>query len=81
MTQLPATTLVLADRGSLEEGMVANVVIFNPDQVIDKATFEAPHQYPEGIDYVIINGQLAVDNGIYKDVRSGVVLRKELGNI
>ena len=47
--------------------------IFNPKTIIDKATFEKPHQYSEGIEYVVINGKLAVDKGIFK---SGEVLLK-----
>ncbi len=76
MTQFPATTLGLDDRGSIQEGMLADIVIFNPETVIDKSTFEDPHQYPEGIHYVIINGQLAVDDEVFQDLRAGRVLRK-----
>ena len=78
MTSLPASALKLKDRGLLKEGYIADMVIFNPETVIDKATFEAPHQYPEGIDYVMINGKMAVEKGEFKDVRSGVVLRKDV---
>ncbi len=77
MTQLPAQSLKLTDRGMLKEGMRADITIFNPETVIDKATFEKPHQYPEGIDFVIVNGVFAVDNGKFHDVRSGIVLRKK----
>lgn len=77
MTLLPAQSLKLADRGMLREGMRADVVIFNPKTIIDKATFEKPHQYPEGVDFVLVNGILAVDKGEFQDVRSGMVLRKK----
>ncbi|MFV1884458.1 MAG: N-acyl-D-amino-acid deacylase family protein [Balneola sp.] len=76
MTKLPATSLGLQDRGWLEEGMMADIVIFDPETIIDKATFEEPHQYSEGIHYVIINGQLAVKEGEYQAIRAGQVLRK-----
>lgn len=76
MTKLPATTLGLKDRGQIKEGMHADIVIFNPETVIDKATFENPHQYPEGIDYVIINGQLSIDDGKFQHLKAGKVLRK-----
>ena len=76
MTGQSAHTLGLADRGELREGLRADVVIFDPETVIDKATFEEPHQYPVGILYVLINGTLAVDEGNYLNTRSGLVLRK-----
>lgn len=75
MTMMPADRLGLGDRGRIKENTFADVVVFNPETVVDKATFQNPHQYPEGIDYVLVNGVLAVENGKYKDVRSGKVLR------
>jgi N-acyl-D-aspartate/D-glutamate deacylase len=56
--------------------MWADLVIFNREKVIDRSTFTDPHQFPEGIEYVIINGVLAVEKGSFKDSRSGQVLRK-----
>jgi dihydroorotase/N-acyl-D-amino-acid deacylase len=76
MTLSPAQSLHLTDRGQLKEGLKADIVIFDPKTIIDKATFEKPHQYPEGIPFVIVNGNLAVDNGEFIDIRSGKVLRK-----
>ncbi|MEQ8301869.1 MAG: D-aminoacylase [Cyclobacteriaceae bacterium] len=76
MTSMPADRLGLSTRGRIQENTFADIVIFNPQTVADKATFQNPHQYPEGIDYVIVNGTLAVDNGEFKDVRSGKVLRR-----
>jgi len=78
MTQLPANTLGLKDRGVIEENAIADIVIFDPKTVIDLATFEDPHQYSEGILYVLIGGQLSVDNGEFKDVRAGTALRKTI---
>jgi dihydroorotase/N-acyl-D-amino-acid deacylase len=66
----------LNDRGHITEGAAADLVVFDPDAVIDRATFEEPHQYPEGIPFVIVNGVIAVDNGDFVDARAGLVLRK-----
>lgn len=63
MTGMPAKRVGLADRGLLREGLFADVVIFDPQRVIDKATFEAPNQYPQGIPFVMVNGQFTVDEG------------------
>ncbi len=76
MTKKPAEVLGLKQRGSLEAGNYADIVIFNPETVKDKGTFVDPIQYPEGIDYVIINGNIAIDNGVYNKVLAGEVLRK-----
>lgn len=77
MTYLPAKTLGLNDRGTIAEGMKADITIFDPTTIIDKGTFEEPHQYPEGINYVLVNGQLAIDNQEFKNIKAGKVLRKE----
>ena len=62
MTSLPALAFRIKDRGILCEGYWADITIFNPDTVIDKATFENPHQYSEGIEYVIVNGKVVFAN-------------------
>ena len=77
MTTMPADRLGLKERGRIKENTFADIVIFNPETVIDKATFQEPHQYPVGIDYVIVNGKFAVDGGQYGNVRSGKVLRRQ----
>ncbi|HEY5691417.1 MAG TPA: D-aminoacylase [Cyclobacteriaceae bacterium] len=76
MTSMPADRLGLPDRGWIKENSFADIVVFNPETVKEKATFQEPHQYPEGIDYVLVNGKLAVDGGVYQDIRSGKVLRR-----
>ena len=76
MTHFPATTMGLQDRGLIREQMKADIVIFDPETIADKATFEDPHQYPEGISWVIINGQLSVANGVFQALKAGRVLRK-----
>lgn len=78
MTSLPAQRIGLSDRGILKVGAYADLVIFDPNTIIDKATFTEPHQYPEGIHYVLINGKMAIKNGEFHDVRNGKVLRKSL---
>ena len=75
MSAMPARVLKLSDRGQLAPGFAADIVIFNPDTVKDNATFEQPHQYPTGIDYVIVNGQIVLSNGEHTGNRPGTVLR------
>jgi dihydroorotase/N-acyl-D-amino-acid deacylase len=76
MTMMPADRLGLKERGRIKENTFADIVVFNPETVADKSTFQNPHQYPVGIDFVMVNGVLAVDAGEFVDARSGVVLRK-----
>ncbi|MFX0079376.1 MAG: amidohydrolase family protein [Candidatus Hermodarchaeota archaeon] len=75
MTSFPAQRLGLKDRGLLREGMWADIVVFNPNTVIDKATFEQSHAFPEGIPYVIVNGTLIVEGETIHKVFPGKVLR------
>lgn len=77
MTALPALSFGVTNRGYLRKGYKADITIFDPVTVRDRATFEAPHQYPEGIEYVVVNGKLAVDQGVFKGLKAGEVLRKE----
>ncbi len=76
MTSMAAHKLGLTDRGVLAEGKAADVTIFDAGLVCDRATFDAPHQYPDGIDYVIVNGQIVVEHGIQHAVLPGRVLSK-----
>ncbi len=75
MTGLPAARVGLRDRGLLREGLYADVTIFDPGRVIDRATFEMPNQHPEGIKYVIINGRISVDDGERTPALAGRVIR------
>jgi N-acyl-D-amino-acid deacylase len=75
MTSLPAQKFQLKDRGLLKEGMAADIVIFDPATVSDKATFEKPHQYSVGFQFVLVNGKLVVENGKHNGTRSGVSLK------
>lgn len=76
MTSLPASRLGLEDRGRIAEGVWADVVVFDPETVHDRATFEDPHRYPDGIPYVLVNGVVVVDGGALTDARPGRVLRR-----
>lgn len=76
MTGMPAATLRLADLGAVRAGARADITIFDADSIIDRATFQEPHQYPAGISYVIVNGTVAVDNGHFTAARPGRVLRR-----
>jgi N-acyl-D-amino-acid deacylase len=75
MTSLPARTFRLHDRGLIRQGFAADLVVFDPDIVRDKATYENPHQYSEGFDFVLVNGVLMVDEGQLTESRGGRVLR------
>jgi len=75
MTLLPAKTIGLANRGILKEGMKADITIFDSKTIIDKATFKKPHQYSEGIYYVIVNGKLAIYDKEFLNIKAGEVLR------
>ena len=76
MSGLPAERLRLSDRGRLARGMKADLVLFNPDTVRDKATFTEPYQYPAGIEYVFVNGQAVVTPEGHTGALPGQVLRK-----
>jgi N-acyl-D-amino-acid deacylase len=75
MTSLPAQTFRLRGRGLLREGMAADLVVFDPARVEDKATFAKPHQYSQGFDFVMVNGKLAVDDGRVTNNRVGNIVR------
>jgi N-acyl-D-aspartate/D-glutamate deacylase len=74
MTSLPAQVLGLRDRGLLRDGYWADVVVFDPDTVVDEATFENPKQYPKGVEYVFVNGQMVIENGDHTGARPGRVI-------
>jgi len=74
MSAFPAQRIGLADRGVLREGLQADIAIFDPATIRDTATFEKPHSYAEGVDYVIVNGQVAFEGGTMTAARPGRVL-------
>lgn len=76
MTSLSAARVGLEKRGLVAEGYFADLVVFDPKTIIDKATFKKPHQYPEGIHHVFVNGKAAVADGKFQGLRAGRVLRR-----
>ncbi|UZW14605.1 D-aminoacylase [Clostridium pasteurianum] len=76
MTSKPAAVFKFKDRGKISEGKKADIVIFNPDTVIDKATFIEPDQYSEGIETVIINGKIVLHDGNRSKELTGKVIRE-----
>ncbi len=76
MSSLPANTLQLYDRGRINPGMAADLLVFDPAHIQDTATFTKPLSFPEGLPYVIVNGKLAIDNGRFTEENAGAVLRK-----
>jgi N-acyl-D-amino-acid deacylase len=79
MTSLPARRLGLADRGTVAPGMAADLVVFDPDRVIDRATYERPHAFCEGVSHVVVNGRLVIDDGHDTAAPAGKVLRHAPG--
>ena len=76
MTGLPATVHRMKDRGFLFQNMYADIAVFDLKQIKDTATFDNPHQLAQGMKYVFVNGQLAIDEGKYNDKRNGRVLNR-----
>jgi N-acyl-D-amino-acid deacylase len=74
MIGLPAKKLHLHQRGLLKPGFFADVVIFDPETVIDRATFTEPHQYPAGIPYVFVNGEVVIREGVHTQSRPGSLI-------
>jgi len=75
MTSLNAAKVGLRDRGTLRTGAFADVTIFSAERVIDRSTYEDPFHYPEGIEYVIVNGQVSLEKGVPTPARAGRALR------
>jgi N-acyl-D-amino-acid deacylase len=77
MTSIPAQRLGLRDRGVLRKGMRADVIVFDPSRIRDRATYDAPHQYSQGIDYVIVNGQVVLEENQLTGKLAGCILKRE----
>ena len=75
---LPAEILGLSDRGLLRVGCYADVIVFRPQEVVDAATFDAPHQYARGFEYVFVNGTPAVFKSTPTGTLSGRALRRSV---
>ena len=74
MTSVTAERFALRDRGVVREGAQADLVLFDAKHVVDRATFAAPHRYPEGIPYVLVNGTIVLDGGQRTEALPGQVL-------
>jgi N-acyl-D-amino-acid deacylase len=74
MTSWPATRMRIADRGLIREGIWADVVVFDYDKIQDRSTYEHPDITPDGIDYVLVNGQVVIDHGKHTGARPGKIL-------
>ena len=74
ITSLPAQKFHFKDRGLLLEGFKADIVVFNANEVKDLSTFQKPHQYSTGFKYVLVNGQLTLNNGMHTGIRNGKAL-------
>lgn len=75
MTSFPAMRFGFSRRGLIKEGFIADITIFDPEKIIDMATFDAAHQHPQGIEYVLVSGQIVVEKGSQTQARPGSALR------
>ena len=76
MTSFPAQKFGLWKKGIIREGLDADLVIFDPAVIAERSTFQNPHQYPAGLPYVIVNGQVVVDQERYTGKLAGQVVKK-----
>lgn len=77
MTSANASKLRIYDRGLLRVGFPADVTVFNPATIIDNATFDRPHQYATGVQFVIVNGTLVLDGGNHTGARPGTIVTRK----
>jgi len=75
MTSLPANKFNIKQRGLIKEGFIADIVVFDENEVTDMATFENPHQFSKGFKYIFVNGALTIDNGLHNGARKGLAIR------
>jgi N-acyl-D-amino-acid deacylase len=75
MTSLPADVFGLKDRGRLVEGCLADIVVFDPEKIVDRATYAEPYDPPSGLTWVLVNGAPVVEDGEHRGLRAGRVLR------
>lgn len=77
MTSLPAYKFNLKERGLIQEGFIADLVVFDENEVTDMATFENPHQFSKGFKYVFVNGAMTVDKGTHNGAKKGMAIRNK----
>jgi N-acyl-D-amino-acid deacylase len=78
MTSLPAERFGISERGRLAEGYYADIAVFDPATVEDKATFAEPHQYASGFEAVVVNGKLVLESGERSEDLPGMILRGDI---
>jgi N-acyl-D-aspartate/D-glutamate deacylase len=76
ITSDPCERIKIKDRGIIKAGNYADLVLFDPKKIIDTATYEKPKQYPLGIEYVFVNGEMAINKGVPTGILAGIGLRK-----
>ena len=76
MTSYAAQTMGLQRKGVIREGADADIVVFDLNKVSERATLEEPKRYPDGIEYVVVNGEVVVDKGEFNGKMAGRVVRK-----
>jgi N-acyl-D-aspartate/D-glutamate deacylase len=76
MTSLNAAKCGLRDRGLLRPGLYADLTLFDPAKVLDRATYEDPFHYPDGIEWVVVNGAIVLEHGQHSGTKPGRVLRR-----
>jgi N-acyl-D-amino-acid deacylase len=79
MTSLPSAVFGMKDRGVIREGAAADIAVFDPAFVRDRATYLDPHRLAEGMAYVLVNGIVVIDNGAFTSALPGRVLLKSKG--
>ena len=77
MTSANAAKIGVFDRGILRLGMKADITVFDAAHILDNATYEMPHHYATGVDYVIVNGQVVIDHGQHTGARPGTILKRQ----
>jgi N-acyl-D-amino-acid deacylase len=76
MTSFPARRFKLGKRGILAPGYAADLVVFDPDEISDRATYDEPKRFPEGISRVLVNGAVAVESGVHLGASAGRVIER-----
>ena len=74
LTSMPAGRVGISDRGLLRPGLYADIVVFDAETILDQETYAAPHTFPTGIEFVMVNGQVVVDGNVQTECRPGIVL-------
>ena len=75
MTSLPASQFGFTTRGTIADGQAADLVLFDAATVTDRATYDTPHQYPDGVPYVLVNGAVVVARGAQTPARPGQIVK------